>query len=56
MRLRLLNKEVGLEVWKYSKTNFLERDIIQMYKDNLYMMAALALNVWNRTEKNSKEN
>lgn len=38
MRLRPLNNGVGLEVLKFPKINFLEKVIMLIYKDNLYMM------------------
>ena len=37
-RLRPLDSEVGLEVWKSPKTNFLETEITLMYKGNLYIL------------------
>lgn len=37
MRLRLLNNKIHLQVWKSSKINFMEKDIMFMYKGNLYL-------------------
>ena len=63
MRLRPLNNEIGLEVWKSPKTNFLGMEIMLMYKVNLYMMTTsclyaihtAALNVWDRIEDVGKK-